>query len=239
MKKNTRVASKGPSPRRSLLRAAVRWGLNELYTRFAFAYDFVSAFVSRGEWRAWTRAAIPFVQGTRVLEIAHGTGNLHLDLYAAGITPIGIDLSPNMGALTQQKFRAEKKNAPLLVRTRVQALPFPDAAFSALVMTFPPGFVHDLDAMQEMWRVLEANGVLLWVDAPLLYPRDGWGRFLNWLFQFTGGCANPETDEIKRLLHESHDGALERMFAWRVERVEANNSAVHVFIGMKNENSSE
>lgn len=217
------------------IRRVVRWGLDELYTHLAFAYDWVSVCVSRGEWRAWTRAAIPFIQGTRVLEIAFGTGNLHLDLYAAGITPSGIDLSPQMHALTQKKFRAQKKGRPRLVRARVQQLPFPDAHFSSLVMTFPPGFVQDLEALREMWRVLEPRGVLLWVDAPQIYPRDPWSRFLKWLFQTTGGCANAETDEIAVMLREAHGRALEKMFAWRTARVELRHSAVHVFIGTKNE----
>ena len=236
---NTRTMRRERSPQRSMLRRVVRGGLNELYTHFAFAYDWVSYIVSRGEWRAWTRAAIPFLQGTRILEIAHGTGNLHLDLYDAGFIPIGIDLSPNMGALTLKKFRAQKKNVPQLIRARVQALPFSDNSFSSLVMTFPPGFVYDLNAMQEMWRVLEPRGVLLWVDAPQIYPRDGWSRFLNWLFQTTGSCANPETDEIANILRESHNGALQEIFSWRVERVESKFSAVHIFIGMKNENSNQ
>lgn len=220
----------------SPLRSIVRWGLYQLYTNFAFAYDTVSMLVSRGEWRTWTRASIPFIRGTRVLEIAHGTGNLHLDLYAKGFTPIGIDLSPEMGALTLKKFRTRSLSLPRLVRARVQTLPFPDASFSSLVMTFPPGFVYDLDAMGELWRLLEPQGVLLWVDAPFIYPRDPWSRFLNWLFITTGGCANPETDEIVALLRESHDGALWQMWTWRVEQVESRFSAVHVFVGTKNEN---
>lgn len=218
------------------LRRFVRLGLNQLYTNFAFAYDAVSTLVSRGEWRTWTRASIPFIQGARVLEIAHGTGNLHLDLYAAGFEPTGIDLSPQMGALTRKKFRARTLPPPHLVRTRVQTLPFPAASFSTLIMTFPPGFVYDLDAMRELWRVLEPRGALLWVDAPYIYPRDVWSRFLNWMFVATGGCANPETDEITTLLHESYDGALSRMWMWRTEQVESKYSTVHVFVGIKNEN---
>ncbi|MCC7162309.1 MAG: methyltransferase domain-containing protein [Anaerolineae bacterium] len=223
------------SPTRTPLRALVRRGLDLLYTHFAFAYDLVSALVSRGEWRAWTRACIPFIQGTRILEIAHGSGNLHLDLDAAGFKPTGIDLSPQMGALTHKKFRAHSLPLPRLVRARVQTLPFPAASFSTLIMTFPPGFVYDLDAMRELWRVLEPRGTLLWVDAPVIYPRDVWSRFLNWMFLVTGGCANPERDEIGRLVSESHDGALWQMWTWRVERVESKYSAVHVFVGIKNE----
>lgn len=219
------------------LRRAVRWGLNQLYTRFAFAYDGVSAIVSRGEWRAWTQAAVPFLRGNRILEIAFGTGNLHLDLYEAGYTPIGIDLSPQMHALTQKKFRKRGRVQPQLVRARVQELPFPNGYFSSLAMTFPPGFVHDLDAMRELWRVLEPRGALLWVDAPQLYPRDLWSRFLRRLFVATGGCANPETDEIATLLRDSHDRALSRMWTWRVEPVESAHSRIHVFIGTKNASS--
>lgn len=224
-------------PPASPIRALTRWGLNQLYTRCAFGYDWVSAVVSRGEWRAWTQAAIPFVRGTRILEIAFGTGNLHLDLHRAGYTPVGIDLSPEMGALTQKKFHAQThvpRTPPRLVRSRVQHLPFPDASFSSLVMTFPPGFVRDLDAMQEMWRVLEPRGVLLWVDAPRLHPRDLWSRFLSRLFVLTGGCANPETDEITTLLREAHDRALSRLWTWRAERVELTYSTIYVFIGTKN-----
>jgi ubiquinone/menaquinone biosynthesis C-methylase UbiE len=224
--------------RDSSIRHLVRWGLNQLYTRFAFAYDWVSVVVSRGEWSAWTGAAIPFLRGRRILEIAFGTGNLHLDLYGAGYTPTGVDLSPEMHALTQKKFRAQDGALPRLVRSRVQYLPFPDASFSSLVMTFPPGFVRDLDAMREMWRVLEPRGVLVWVDAPQLHPRDLWSRFLQWFFVVTGGCANPETDEITTLLRESHNRALSRMWTWRVERVESAYSSVHVFIGTKNASSN-
>lgn len=216
----------------------MRWALNQLYTRLAFAYDGVSWFVSRGEWRSWTQAAIPFVRGSRVLEIAHGTGNLHLDLYDAGMTPIGIDLSPNMGALTQQKFRARARPLPRLVRTRVQRLPFGDNAFSTLVMTFPPGFVYDLEAMRELWRVLEPQGALLWVDAPLIYPRDAWSRFLNWLFVTTGGCANPENEQIATLLRHEHDGALAKLWTWHTKAVELEHSRIHVFVGEKHETAN-
>lgn len=225
------------SEKGSLSRRVVRWGLNLLYTRFAFAYDAVSTIVSRGEWHDWTRAAIPFLVGSRILEVAFGTGNLHLDLYRAGYSPIGIDLSPNMHAVTREKFRREQ-DYPRLVRSRVQALPFASGYFSSLVMTFPPGFVYDLEAMRELWRVLEPRGALVWVDSPLIYPRDAWSRFLHWLFGYTGGCGNVESDEIGTLLRESHGGALGRMWKWRVEQVELKYSRVHVFVGTKNENAN-
>src|SRR5262245_4931169 len=104
-------------------RAFLGFSFDQFYNRFAFTYDAVSAIVSRGEWRAWTRAALPFIRGSRILELGFGTGNLHLDLHAAGYTPIGIDLSPTMHAITQAKFRP-RGLAPRLARADVHAMPF-------------------------------------------------------------------------------------------------------------------
>lgn len=222
----------------SLSRRLVRWGLRLLYTRFAFAYDAVSAAVSRGEWRDWTRATIPFLQGTRILELAFGTGNFHLDLYSAGFTPVGIDLSPSMHAVTRGKFRHSRRGMPRLAQARVQELPFPDGAFSSLVMTFPPGFVYDLNAMRELWRVAEVRGRLVWVDAPMIYPRDAWSSFLHWLFAYTGEDSGAGTNEIMTLLRKTHEGQLWTMWTWRVEPVELRYSRVHVFVGTKNETAN-
>lgn len=148
------------------------------YNPFAFTYDVVSALVSRGRWRAWTRTAIPRVAGTRVLEIPCGTGNLLLDMLAAGYAPVGADLSPSMLRITRGKLRRARRPTPL-VRTRVQALPFPDGTFDSIVMTFPPGFVQEPAALAELYRVLDDEGRLIWVDAGRLLPRDGWNRLIQ------------------------------------------------------------
>jgi ubiquinone/menaquinone biosynthesis C-methylase UbiE len=220
----------------------VRLFYKHFYNRFAFTYDFVSALVSRGEWRAWTGAAIPFLRGPRVLEVASGTGNLLLDLHAAGFAPVGLELSPFMIALTQRKLRA--RGLPTrLVRARAQAFPFPSDHFDSLVMTFPPGFATDARAMAEMRRVLAPSGRLVWVDAPYLYPRDLWSRFLNWAFQISSGAAEPG---VSTAAHASHRaGALASRFAaledilpregwsWQIEKIVRRAGYVHVIVGAK------
>ncbi len=213
-----------------LLRNFIRFAFEQFYNRFAFTYDTVSAIVSRNEWRAWTRAAIPFLRGTRVLEIAFGTGNLHLDLYAAGYLPTGIDLSPYMHNITMRKFRA-RGLAPRLARADVCALPFPSDFFSSLVMTFPPGFVFDPRALAEMYRVLEPRGVLIWVDAAYLEPIDWWARCINAAFQITGtGTAPVERATIL-------NAAAEANAHWdrRVETVRTRTSRVQVIVATKSE----
>jgi len=165
-----------------LLRRAVRplfrFAFHLLYHQLAFTYDLVSALVSRGHWRGWTRAAIPRLLGARVLEVPCGTGNLLLDLCMAGYAPIGVDLSPAMMRIAQGKLKRARGNAPL-VRARVQALPFACGAFDSIVMTFPPEFIFDQGAFAELRRVLHDGGRLIWVDAGRLLPYDFPSRALN------------------------------------------------------------
>lgn len=224
----------------------VRFFYAHFYNRLAFTYDPVSALVSRGEWRAWTNAALPFIRGPRVLEIAVGTGNLQLDLRRAGFSPFGIELSPYMLDITRKKLIA-RGDTLALTRSRVQALPFPDASFDSLVMTFPPGFVADPHAVSEMRRVLAPGGCLLWVDAPYLYPRDLWSRFLNGLYHWTNsGSTSRSGKGLSRASRSESMETLDRIleewlprtgWTWRVERVERVASQIHVLIGTRQEPS--
>lgn len=177
---------------RNLWRAILRVAFHHFYNSFAFTYDPVSTLVSRGHWRAWTRAAIPYIVGTRVLEIPCGTGNLMLDLMDAGFHPIEVDLSSAMLRITQRKLRRAgtrhsslssgvKSNAApqLLLQARAESLPFASAAFDSIVMTFPPGFAYDPQPLAEFHRLLDSNGRLIWVDGGRLSPRDLWNRTIQ------------------------------------------------------------
>jgi ubiquinone/menaquinone biosynthesis C-methylase UbiE len=156
----------------------LRFAFHLLYNPLAFTYDWVSMFISRRRWRVWTRAAIPRLVGTRVLELAFGTGDLLLDLCAAGYVPIGVDLSAFMHRIARGKLRQARAHAAL-VCARAQALPFAGGAFDSIVMTFPSGFVYDPRALAEIHRLLADDGQLVWVDAGRLLPRDAWSRALN------------------------------------------------------------
>ena len=184
--------------RRRVIQPLLRFAFHLFYNPFAFTYDFVSAVVSRGHWRAWTRAAIPRVVGTRVLEVPCGTGNLLLDLMAAGYTPVGVDLSPAMIRITRAKILAKvHRPAELrgaqpsqgfpLVRARVQRLPFSPRSFDTIIMTFPPEFIYDAEALAEFRRVLDDHGRLIWVDAGRLLPNALWSRLLNRALDAVGG----------------------------------------------------
>jgi ubiquinone/menaquinone biosynthesis C-methylase UbiE len=76
-----------------------------LYNELAWAYDLVAWLVSFGQWKVWGRAAIPRLRGPRVLEIAHGPGHLLVAMHRAGLEPVGLDFSPQMGRLARAKLR--------------------------------------------------------------------------------------------------------------------------------------
>ncbi len=117
----------------------VRFGFHLLYNQLAWTYDLVSWLVSFGEWRDWQRAALPYVKGPDVLEIAHGPGHMLLALHEAGYRVLGLDLSPQMGRLSRRRLHKAGVQIPLL-RAKAQNLPLRAQAVDTILVTFPTSF---------------------------------------------------------------------------------------------------
>ncbi|MGQ9815619.1 MAG: class I SAM-dependent methyltransferase [Candidatus Roseilinea sp.] len=146
----------------------VRFGFQQLYTRFAWAYDAIAAGVSFGEWQEWGRCAIPFLRGQRILELAHGPGHLHVTLRAQGLDVTSIDLSAQMSDIARRRVEAFLRRQPeqaghglRLVRADARRLPFREAAFDSVVSTFPTDFIVTPEALGEARRVLTVGGALV------------------------------------------------------------------------------
>ena len=166
----------------------VRFGFRLLYNELAFTYDVVSKIVSLGQWRSWQRRGIPHLvlePGQRVLELAHGTGNMQIDLLVAGYHPIGLDLSPNMGRLARRKLK-QHGLAARLVRASAFQLPFGSRSFDAVFSTFPTEFFIQPSALSEAWRVLKPGGRYVVVINGLLTGKQFSARILEWLYRVTG-----------------------------------------------------
>ncbi len=176
----------------------VRFGFWLLYHPLAFTFDAVSWVVSLGAWREWQRGGLVRLPADgRVLDLAHGTGNLQLDLASAGRWAAGADFSRQMGAIARRKLTTA--GCPVrLVRSRAQALPFADGSFSGIISTFPADFIVAPETLRECWRVLAADGVLVVVPVAVFTDRGVLQRALEWAYRVTGQQSGQANDAIAR-----------------------------------------
>jgi demethylmenaquinone methyltransferase/2-methoxy-6-polyprenyl-1,4-benzoquinol methylase len=112
-------------------------------------------------WRRDTIAALALPEGSLVLDVACGTGDLSRLARRRGYRVIGADLSRGMLA-------ANHSGAPLL-QADCSQLPFTDGAFDGLVCGYALRNFSDLaGALTETARVIRPGGrlAMLEVDAP-------------------------------------------------------------------------
>jgi len=86
------------------MKTLLRFFFRLLYHQFAFTYDLVAATVSLGRWKDWVMSVLPFVQGTRILEIGHGPGHLQRALLERNLLAVGLDESTQMGQLARHNL---------------------------------------------------------------------------------------------------------------------------------------
>jgi ubiquinone/menaquinone biosynthesis C-methylase UbiE len=109
----------------------------------------------------------------RTLELAIGTG-LNLPFYPQGVRLTGVDLSPAMIAVAEQRSRQLGIDAKLVVGD-AHALDFPTDHFDAVVsILFFSSVPSPRQAAAEVLRVLKPGGRLLLLDhvrSPMLAVR--------------------------------------------------------------------
>lgn len=180
-----------------------RFGFRLLYNECAFAYDRVSQMVSLGRWRCWQRSVMPFLapnDAGLILELAHGSGDLQLDLAASGFRAFALDLSANMGRLASRKLERAGLSARLM-RGEAGRLPIRSNSVSAIVCTFPTAFIFEVATLSEIERVLKRGAPAVIVLSGLL-TEGGWRtRVIRILYRLTGQSYS-----------ESRDAELHSMF---------------------------
>ncbi|MCS6847865.1 MAG: methyltransferase domain-containing protein [Anaerolineae bacterium] len=177
----------------------IRFAFHQLYTTFAWTYDFVADAVSFGEWKAWGRAAIPFLaREGRLLEIAHGPGHLHLALRQQGFDVIGLDLSPQMARMLRERIINTTGRPPAHVRASALRLPFADRSFACAVSTFPAEFIFARETLDEIRRVLHPGGRLVIVPMARLKGNDALTELLKFAYRITGQGESPADGTRRR-----------------------------------------
>lgn len=154
---------------------------HHLYHGLAFTYDLVAAIVSLGQWNEWTKSVVPYIEGTRVLELGHGPGHLQRVLLDLGLFAVGLDESSQMGRLARRQL-LRKGNAQInLTRGLGQSLPFATESFDSIVATFPAPYIAEARTLSEARRVLRNGGRLIVLIAA--WPKSG---VLQWVYRVTG-----------------------------------------------------
>ena len=174
----------------------VGFGFRLLYNEMAFTYDAVSWLVSLGQWRCWQRTSMQFLPDPNtglILELAHGTGNLQIDLQQAQYQTVAFDLSPYMGRIASRKLAKNGLQQPFVQGSAFQ-LPFADQSFHAIISTFPTDFIIQPETLSEANRVLSDQGKLIIVLNGILTGGGMVKTFLEWLYRITGQ-RNEDTHE--------------------------------------------
>jgi ubiquinone/menaquinone biosynthesis C-methylase UbiE len=191
-----------------LPRWLIRLSFHLLYNQLAWTYEAVAWLVSFGEWGAWRRAALLFVQPGPILELGFGTGRLMADMAGEGMSPVGLDLSPYMARLARQRL-LQRGRAPRLVRGRSQCLPFPDASFANVLATFPTDYILAPQSLASIARVLRPGGRLVVVVMGRLKGPVPARGVVDWLYRITGQRDIPEPRPLARLRELGFEGRWE------------------------------
>ena len=172
-----------------------------LYHQFAWTYDLVAAVISLGHWNEWVRSILPYVQGSRVLELGHGPGILQLALHEHGFQVFGLDESCQMSRQAARRLRKKGMDVNLS-RGHAQSLPFTQSAFQCVAITFPSEYIFEPRTLTEIQRVLLPGGRLVILPIAWITGKRPLERLAAWLFRITGeapGKPGELSPELKSL----------------------------------------
>jgi demethylmenaquinone methyltransferase / 2-methoxy-6-polyprenyl-1,4-benzoquinol methylase len=191
--------------------------VRDMFDAIAPRYDLVNRIMTFRldvRWRKRTVRDLALPPGSRVLDLAAGTGDLCRDLTVAGHRPIGVDLSFGMLA-------AARTSAPL-VHADALRLPVPDGAADGVTCGFALRNFVDLGAfLAEVGRVVRPGGriALLEVAEPANpVMRMGHGVYFGKVVPRIGGLLSdasayrylpksvaylPEPDELMRMVRDA------------------------------------
>jgi demethylmenaquinone methyltransferase/2-methoxy-6-polyprenyl-1,4-benzoquinol methylase len=135
-----------------------------MFDAIATRYELLNVIMSLGMASSWRRrcvAQLDLPPGSRVLDVACGTGDLCRELARQSMVPVGLDLSTGMLRKAGNKDRTP---APLVLGDALKA-PFPADSFDGAVSGFALRNVVDLRTMfAELGRVVRPGGRLSLLD---------------------------------------------------------------------------
>ena len=204
----------------------VRGVFDSVATRYDLMNDLMSMGLHRA-WKAYTVMVANVSEGSRVLDIAAGTGDLAL-AFAKKVGASGQVVHTDINEAMLRTGRNRLLDAGVALPTMVcdaEKLPFPDNHFDVVTVAFGlRNMTHKDQALKEMNRVLKPRGKLLVLEfstvaKPLRKVYDWYSfKVLPQLGKLVAGDADsyrylaesirmhPAQDELKTLMKEGGFG---------------------------------
>ncbi len=191
----------------------------QLFAPLGATYDRVGAVLSFGQdprWRRFLVSRLP--PGGHVLDVATGTGLVAAELRRRGHEVTGVDQSPGMLAAARRRFGGSVE----LVEASAEDLPFADASFDHLTVTYLLRYVTDPRAtLAELARVVRPGGVVASLEfgVPKGAARPLWDAYVGIGLPLAGRLLGRGWREVGDFLGPSirafwEESPLERQLTW-------------------------
>ena len=150
--------------------------VQSMFDAIAPRYDLVNRIMTFRLDVRWRRRAVrdlALPAGSRVLDLASGTGDLCIDMRRAGLDPVCMDLS--FGMLSNDRSGAPRAQADIL------RLPVPDGSVDGIMCGFSLRNLVDLDVFfRECARAIRPGGRVALLDVGV--PHNPLVRFGNSIY---------------------------------------------------------
>ena len=153
--------------------------VQKMFSSIAHYYDLNNSLLSFGLHHAWKKKTLDLLElhaDDKVLDIGSGTADLSIlaadHLGGKGFV-IATDLNEAMLSIGKKKIDTRKLQNVSVALANAERLPFPDAAFDAVLTGFCMRNVSDLEqALREIYRLLKPGGKMACLDfsTPVFAP---------------------------------------------------------------------
>ena len=175
----------------------------KLFAPLGPTYERYARLLSLGQdprWRKFLVSRVEAGPGDEVLDVATGTGAVAAELLRQkGCAVVGVDQSPEMLAVARQQLPASVR----LVAANAEQLPFADASFDALTVTYLLRYVDDPGAtLGELARVVRPDGTIASLEfaVPAAVWRPLWRAYVGAVLPTAGRLIAPGWLEVGRFL---------------------------------------